>query len=557
VTCTATNNCGGNATCYFAITVKPKHPFWLCAFNAVGLEATPLGQAHFGFRPNLGSSGQDGVSIDNLGSSGQDGVRLAFGPAQKITFDTKLDFNQPEGAQFDIALPPDAANQDGLPLLSFRSKGAKGYCVKTNKKFTDDPSATYRHTCIETNGDLHSSITWDAENMETNVLLNINHLPEVTSVLMTVTLDCVTREVTLAFPDCIWTTDARRKGWDGCIYGNSPPGRPMKKTAALVLSPQTAVVSPPITALDLRASRLNEVTIEEPAITAAGRKWGDGHVTLMKAYDDGSEEGLIFTSFGPGGGVHVDLGHSESFNMKLKGFFEHGGVPTEDQLLTRTFGPIRLINRPPPPFLDALLLHGTTEGVECSADFSNIDSPTAHVIILHQGVVVAERTGVPAQLGQPLLVLPDWPVTLGKVGGRVSCRSGTIKPPGPIRLPGGGGGLLAAASGGEQVVVGDEFRVLAEMPEDALRPDFYSAFEFVASDGPTWQVSGLQRTLACAPGPVAIRRTAEGILITWSDDRFHLQGAEDVAGPWFDLGADSPVSLSTGHPARFFRLACD
>src|SRR5438034_11731757 len=120
---------------------------------------------------------------------------------------------------------------------------------------------------------------------------------------------------------------------------------------------------PTITNIELRAAHIPAIAFEDPSIIAIGRKWGDGHVTLMKAYDDG-EQGLEFTSFGNGGGVHVDLGHSESFNLKLQHFGD-SDVPTEDDLITRTIGPIRgLTNRPPPPFIDAMLLHSTSDGVE-------------------------------------------------------------------------------------------------------------------------------------------------------------------------------------------------
>src|SRR5205823_1787947 len=136
---------------------------------------------------------------------------------------------------------------------------------------------------------------------------------------------------------------------------------------------------------------------------------------------------MEFKAFADGGGVHVDLGHSSSFNFRLT-HFETGDIPTEEQLLTRTIGPIHgLTNRPPPPFLDAMLLQPTSDGtggIDCSVDFNNIDSATVHVLIYNQGTLVAERTGVPAQLGQPVITLPDWPLALGKLGGATPCRRG-------------------------------------------------------------------------------------------------------------------------------------
>src|SRR5256885_9998880 len=42
---------------------------------------------------------------------------------------------------------------------------------------------------------------------------------------------------------------------------------------------------------------------------------------------------------------------------------------------------------------------------------------------------------------------------------------------------------------------------------------------------------GLQRTLACSPGPLSVTRTSTGITLDWTGDTFRLQGAETLAGP--------------------------
>jgi len=274
----------------------------------------------------------------------------------------------------------------------------------------------------------------------------------------------------------------------------------------------------------------------------------------MKAYDDGNS--IEFLAGGDGGGVQVDLGQSDSFDLRLTKF-DTGEVTTQDDLLTRTFGPIRgLTNRPPPPFLDAMLLHATPAGVDCSADFSNLESPTVHVLIYNGGVLVAERTGVPGQLGQPLFTLPEWPATLGKLGGATPCRRGTIRS-GPIRLPGSAGFAAGGVPAPEEIVIGDEFRVLAEMPPGTPHPDYYSGFEFIATEGADWGISDLQSTPACAPASLTITPATDGVVVEWLGDGFRLQGAEDPTGPWFDLGVSSPMSLGAGHAARFFRLVCD
>jgi hypothetical protein len=130
---------------------------------------------------------------------------------------------------------------------------------------------------------------------------------------------------------------------------------------------------------------------------------------------------------------------------------------------------------------------------------------------------------------------------------------------GLIRL--GGGALAAPAGSGpaplDVSVMGDEFRIVAELADDAPRPDYYSGFEFIATDGADWGVSDLQRHPACPPAGLNIEHSGDGIVITWLGDNYRLQGAVDVTGPWFDLGVNSPVVLPATTTARFFRLNCD
>jgi len=106
-------------------------------------------------------------------------------------------------------------------------------------------------------------------------------------------------------------------------------------------------------------------------------------------------------------------------------------------------------------------------------------------------------------------------------------------------------------------VDGDEFRIVAELPPGVPPPDYYSGFDFIASEGGDWGVSELSRTTICVPAPLAIVRASGAISVTWSGQAFRLQGAERVIGPWFDLGADSPVQVPASSAARFFRLVCD
>ena len=544
VICTATNTCGDAATCSFTVTVKPPPNRWACIQLGIGIPFELVGGATAAMRPE-GEMGDPAVCIFPDPASPASGVLFQPGNAQAITFTTELPFDAPDGALLQLTLPPGPGNSNGTALLScqYTCRPRCGWNIKVNKKFADDPSGSFRTIAVNTNGQLLNSFTFTSAEAETNDLLVISGQPGVSNCHVTVELNLQDGSTSLEFAGPV-APSSQRKGWDGLIYG---PDRPVKKPSSrVIITPPGSPGQPPITEVYLLASGMAEVTVENPSLTATGRKWGDGHVTLMKAYDDG--DSVEFVATDDGGGVQVDLGNTESFNLRLTNF---GPAPLiGEDLLTRTLGPIRgLTNRPPPPFIDALLLHSTASGVECSADFSNIDSATAHILIYNGGSLVAERIGVPAQLGQPLFTLPGWPATLGKLGGATPNRRGTFAP-GLITLPAGG-------PVPPQTVSGDEFRVLAEPPPGTALPDYCTGFEFIVSDGADWGISQLQRTLACSPVPLHLERSSNGLIITWSGDGFRLQGAEKVTGPWYDLGVSSPVVMPETATLRFLRLVCN
>ena len=111
----------------------------------------------------------------------------------------------------------------------------------------------------------------------------------------------------IGFPSCTFTPDNARKGWDGCIYGNHPPrGSTGNKTARLIITPLTSALSPPITALDLVTSNLTQIAFDNPSLTTMRRKKYDGHVSLLKAYDDGANEDLEFFAFADNSGQRLN-----------------------------------------------------------------------------------------------------------------------------------------------------------------------------------------------------------------------------------------------------------
>ena len=369
--------------------------------------------------------------------------------------------------------------------------------MRLSKGRAADPAEVMRAYAVNTNGDLLDPITFTPAEVEATGVCDIGFVPGVTNCHVTIEVNLVDGRSSVEFDGPVvpvTPTASGRKGWDGCIYGPDRPRPKPPKTARIIMVPPALPPGPPITEAFLYVSGWPQMLIEEPSLSTQSaskprRRWGDGHVTLMKAYDDDSVEFAVTST---GGGVHVDLGSADSFDLRLTKF-ETNALPGEE-LLTRTIGPLRTTNRPAPPFLDALLLKASAAGVECSADFNNLDSPTVQVQVFNGATLVAQRTGVPAQLGQPLFTLPAWPERLGKLGGATPCRR--IKVPlGLIVLPGGGG--LPP-----QDVIGDECRVLAETPPGAPHPDYYSGFEFIATDGADWGVSELLTTPACTPVPL-------------------------------------------------------
>ncbi|MEO6184260.1 MAG: hypothetical protein ABIP71_14370 [Verrucomicrobiota bacterium] len=365
---------------------------------------------------------------------------------------------------------------------------------------------------------------------------------------MTVTLDCLTREITLAFPECDWTPDNARKGWDGCIYGNGTPrGNKTNKTARLILTPVTTVLPPPITTVDLVTSNLTTIAFDNPSINAGGRKWGDGHVTLMKAYDDG-EQGLEFFSLGNGGGVSTDLGHAASFELRVHRF-ENGSIPTQEEFYNiRGWPPGTTTNRPPPPVFNLRLAQSADGfGIDCAADFTEWGVSNVTLQLWNGSALVAETQHVPATLAGSLVTLSGFP--------------------GILRFP--SIGVLSLANTNPIVVyngidcgdptgcVGTELRILAELSTNAIPPLAFTGLECLISEGMDNLIYRLQTTPACTPVPLRVTKSPSGVTLGWEGDGFRLQGAESVEGPWYDLKLESPTTIPASSTLRVFRLCCD
>ncbi len=548
VICTATNNCGGSSVNGFYVIVRPVSLKFGCFTKAINIITIPTGTARVIELPDFPGGGV-GVDFANLGSSGQDGARFDIGPAQKFSFSTYLDFAAPNGASFSLALPPGPGETNDTPIFTATRRNPPGnWDIKLNKRTVASPDATFRSIAIGTNGQLFSSFVHDGASLDTNVLVSLSAAGGATGAVMTVTLDCRTRELTLEFPSCSWTPDTARKGWNGSIYGNHPPrGSVGDQTARVILTPLATVISPPITTVDLLTSNLTQIAFDNPSLTASGRKWGDGHVTLMKAYDDGTESGMEFYSLGSGGGVKVDLGHAASFRAKITRF-ETGDVPTQEQFFSvRGWPPGTTTNRPPPPVFNLRLARNAGgTGVDCAADFTQWGVSNVTVQLWNGGALVAETNHVPATLASSLVTLGGFPGILGCPGVGVVSLNDTN----PISVISG----LACSSG---ACSGTELRIQAEPTAQSSPPPAFMGLDCFISEGMDNLIHGLQTTPACTPVPLHFNATPDGVILVWQGEGFRLQGAETVVGPWYDLGVGSPVTLPPSSALRLFRLVCD
>ncbi len=546
VTCTATNACGVASSCTFTVNVRPWYTRWGCIIISVAIDlpGTGFGGSVISARPALPGGGT-GVDLGPFGASGQDGLRLAFGPSDKLTFTTLLDFSESNGASFNLSLP-DINGGPSTPLLNFTRSCAPrcGWNIKASSQFVNDTNATYRSIAIGADGDLLSSFLHTAASLDTNVLVSLAPMNGATSALVTVTLDCRTREITLALPGCTWTRDAARKGWDGDIYGPIWRASETNYAARFILTPLTAFTLPVAASLDILGSNLTQLDFDNPSLTAFGRKFTSDNLSVMRGYDEGMVHGLEVAAVAAGGGVTMDLGHSASFRVRLD-HFETGDIPTEEQFYSlRAWPPGPLTNRPAPPPILFRLTHGTT-GVDCAADFTTFGTSNVTLQVWNGTTLVAEKTHVAAAIANPLATLSTFPAIVGSPGAGVLSLSHTN----PFTVYTG----LDCPGG----CTGTELRIFPELSSMQPAPATYTQLQCQFSEGTDVLLTDFQRTLACPPGPLSVTRTTSGFTLDWLGDTFRLQGAESLPGPWYDLGVTAPVTLPANSNLRLFRLICD
>ena len=131
VTCIGATSCGDPFTNSFKVIVRSaRMNKWDCLTFVIGIPYKIIDRigggggttARMVITPNLPGGGS-GANFENFAASGQDGPRFDFGPAEKFTFSTELDFTAASGSGFDLAVPPGVGETTGTTLLRFRRQG--------------------------------------------------------------------------------------------------------------------------------------------------------------------------------------------------------------------------------------------------------------------------------------------------------------------------------------------------------------------------------------------------------------------------------------------------
>ena len=160
--------------------------------------------------------------------------------------------------------------------------------------------------------------------------------------------------------------------------------------------------------------------------------------------------------------------------------------------------------------------------------------------------LVGETDHVLASAGGTLATLGGFPGILGCPGVGILSLSDTN----PIFVSSG-------ISCGTLGCVGTELRIIAEPSTSFTPPSAYTALSVTIGENMDYLIHRLRTTPACSPMPLLVTTTPDGVVLSWVGDGFHLQGAETVDGPWFDLGVESPATIPASAASRVFRLRCD
>jgi len=513
-------------------------------------------------------------------------VEFDIGGGNSFSFTTVLDMDAPEGTTLEIVDPQDPM---GVPLLTMSKLCCGGgWDLKKCKGGISD-SAGFRTTAVNDDGQLLGSFFQTLNEGNTNAALVLKPEDEsLTLFPITVTIHRGDGTISVAFPGgtelraCCgkkgWDgtikgrfndEEALRKGWDGTVKGR-PPGASM-----ITFTPHAPhpVVAPQ---LHIVATGLEEWLLTSEVLATMGNTGvkrlinalgfaapEDEQATDARSWHQSTaaNDGVNVVSLASGGGVSLDVGHSEGLRFGLHIGDDNLVEPTEDFelpiALRAVGGPWVLTNRPPPPVLNTRFIR-TQSDVIAAVDFSPIEATSIRVQLWSNGVLIAEGVNPgPA-------ITPEDAFSIGNPNGGMPNRiSMNLTAERALRLFNDAFFSVQGDDGTGTIIIvqGDELRFTPEIPPGVAVPLYFTALEYAGSEGAESLLYDLQRTPYCGDTPhLSIKRRPDLLTAEWDsllDESLRLQGSEDLNGPWFELGGKSPYPVNTNTAAKFFRLICE
>jgi hypothetical protein len=282
---------------------------------------------------------------------------------------------------------------------------------------------------------------------------------------------------------------------------------------------------------------LSELVIADERLYSMGGEVSSPDDALALFQSTGAGDGAGFTPMDDSGGVSLDLGNTASLDVGIH-HFENGDIPTEEQLL-RLGGPrwpIGLTNRPPPPPIDVRMLK-TPDGIACYADFYWLPLTSVTVQLWRHGVLVGQGQSDGNALATDPVIIDGWPE-------RLSMHSVSE-------------GLCLTSSQPFTILnccTGDELRIIPGLPPGEPVVDSFSQLQCFSSQGLESVLYDAHTVSAVQPPTLSLDAGSGQVILAWPDDRCHLQVAESMGGPWYDMAQTSPATIPAGEAQRFFRL---
>ncbi|HXR46613.1 MAG TPA: hypothetical protein VN784_04160 [Candidatus Limnocylindrales bacterium] len=498
-----------------------------------GLTNTSLGQASFEVISNLGSSGQDGVTliVSNLTSSGQDGVTIAL-PTNLLALDVQYQDVDPSnalpvgayvqssmigtfGTVTNGILAADRMTKAGISNyavhVDFSPLGVSNCLVQAylngilvGQGTTNTPSAIIRILSIDPDG-----TSWDREWDDDGCYVCD-------------TMDCVQSEV-MQLPG------GQIVSANKVYFIPSNLGTCVKPTAFQITAsqvPDLAIASENLSLpyAGLTNTSLGQASIEVISNLSSGGQ--DGSALVISNLGSAGQDGVSITL--PGGLTNLDVGWNEldpSNTLPVGAYIQSQIVGTDGGITNGVLGTLTETKA------------GTSNYV-LSADFSPVGASTYTVQAYYQGAPVAEATH---QSGASLAVAQ-----------RMADTTDTVVGPNGSAPASMDDSVATSASIAGQIVTCDNLEVT---PENVTFSNAPAALQIVSS-----QVSSFTITsVGVSPLLLNVSQTSQNILLQWYGTSM-LQESTDLRTWIGDTNVTSPYAAAskgggtTQAPAKFYRL---